>query len=186
MEFSVFVHRLHAIIGAGSSTSAFTKSIFEAILADEAPEVTDEYSDDTFKAYYNGHTQITRLAKKITAYIEPFNFKGYIDNFSDAARDSLADSFSDVFPEADSYNISDQLAGLFESILKEAAATRRSSPKCGKGEQPTDACNQDEEPTQAEVIPDSDVKVQIINNPTIVNQYGHKNVHIEHLDVLNL
>ena len=27
---------------------------------------------------------------------------------------------------------------------------------------------------------------QIINNPTIVNQYGPKNVHIDHVDTLNL
>ncbi len=29
-------------------------------------------------------------------------------------------------------------------------------------------------------------EVQSINNPTIVNQNGEKNIHIEHLDVLNL
>lgn len=29
-------------------------------------------------------------------------------------------------------------------------------------------------------------EVQIINNPTIVNQNGEKNIRIEHLDVLNL
>lgn len=30
------------------------------------------------------------------------------------------------------------------------------------------------------------VEAQIINNPTIVNQYGEKNVHIEHVDNLKL
>ena len=71
MEFSEFAGRPHAIIGAGSSTVAFTKSIIEAILSDEAPEITDEYSEDTYKAYFNGKTKSTRLAKKITAYKIP-------------------------------------------------------------------------------------------------------------------
>ena len=246
MEFSDFMGRLHAIIGAGSSTSAFSKSIIEAILSDEAPAITEEYSDDTYKAYFNGQTKITRLAKKIIAYIEPYNFSSYIDNFSDAAHDSLVESFSDELPDATSYDIGELLAKLFESILKEAAAAKRKTPKkenpeispsedqqeivdnisgallmfakvkdsevhdiaeksrqnkkkagspedepdtvtaeVEDGEQPSGAA-ETEEPIDATVIPDTDVKVQIINNPTIVNQNGEKNIHIEHLDVLNL
>ena len=38
MEFSEFAGRLHAIIGAGSSTAAFTKSIIETILSMKAIE----------------------------------------------------------------------------------------------------------------------------------------------------
>ena len=129
MEFSEFAGRLHAIIGAGSSTVAFTKSIIEAILSDEAPEITDEYSEDTYKAYFNGKTKITRLAKKITAYIEPYNFSSYIDGFSDASHDLLVNSFSDALPDATSHDIGEKLAGLFESILREAAMSKRKSPK---------------------------------------------------------
>ena len=247
MDFSEFAGRLHAIIGAGSSTVAFTKSIIEAILSDEAPEITDEYSEDTYKAYFNGKTKITRLAKKITAYIEPYNFSSYIDGFSDASHDLLVNSFKDALPDATSHDIGEKLAGLFESILREAAMSKRKSPKKDepertlsddqqvifdnlKGplltfaraadalthetaerirqnkkkagspedepetvtaeveddEQPSGAADADEEPIQAEIVTDPDVKVQIINNPTIVNQNGEKNIHIEHLDVLNL
>ena len=242
MEFSEFAGRLHAIIGAGSSTAAFTKSIIETILSDEAPAITDEYGDDTYKAYFNGNTKITRLAKKVTAYIEPFNFSAYIDEFPDATHDSLADSFSDVLPNATSHDIGEQLAGLFESTLKEAAMSKRKTPKkttkeseaqerlkekilasgavlaqewssavervvlesddkkagppedepdtvtaeVEDDEKPSGAADTDAEPIDAEVVSDPDVKVQIINNPTIVNQNGEKNIHIEHLDVLNL
>lgn len=247
MEFSEFAGRLHAIIGAGSSTAAFTKSIIETILSDEAPAITDEYGDDTYKAYFNGNTKITRLAKKVTAYIEPFNFSTYIDEFPDATHDSLVDSFSDALPDATSHDIGEKLAGLFESIIREAAMSKRKSPKKAepvrtlsddqqtifdnfKGplltfaraadaithetaerirqnkkkagpsedepvtvtaeveddEQPSGAADADAEPIDAEVISDPDVRVQIINNPTIVNQNGEKNIHIEHLDVLNL
>lgn len=247
MEFSEFAGRLHAIIGAGSSTAAFTKSIIETILSDEAPAITDEYGDDTYKAYFNGNTKITRLAKKVTAYIEPFNFSAYIDEFPDATHDLLVNSFKDALSDATAHDIGEKLAGLFESILREAAMSKRKSPKKEdsertlsddqqmifdnlKGplltfaraadaitheaaekirqnkkkagspedepetvtaevvddEQPSGATDADEEPIQAEVVSNPDVKVQIINNPTIVNQNGEKNIHIEHLDVLNL
>lgn len=53
-------------------------------------------------------------------------------------------------------------------------------------EKPSGAADTDAEPIDAEVVSDPYVKVQIINNPTIVNQNGEKNIHIEHLDVLNL
>lgn len=245
MEFSDFAGRLHGIIGAGSSTAAFTKTIIEAILSDDAPEITEEYGEDTYKAYFNGNTKITRIAKKITAYIEPFNFARYIEAFSDAARDLLIESFADVLPDANPHNIGEQLSSLFESLLKDAANAKRKTPKTVElkkkpsddqqaiadnlgealltfakaadavthgvaeqlqqnrkkagspeddpevntaevedDEQPSGAADTDEEPIQVEVV--SDAKVQIINNPTIVNQYGEKNVHIEHLDVLNL
>lgn len=242
MLFSDFANRLHAIIGAGSGTVVFTKSIVEAILSDEAPAITDEYKEDAYKAFFNGNTKITRLAKKMMAYIEPYNFSNYIDGFSDAAHDLLVNSFSDVLPNATPHDVGEQLAGLFESILKEAAMLKRKTPKkattgsdaherlkekilasgavlaekctsaveqivlesdnkkTGSPEdepetvtaeveddkQPSGAVDTDEEPIQAEVVSDPDVKIQIINNPTIVNQNGEKNIHIEHLDVLNL
>jgi len=136
MLFSEFAHRLHSIIGAGSSTVAFTKSILEAILSDDAPPITDEYKENAFKAFFNGNSKITRLAKKITAYIEPENFANYIDEFSDATHDLLVKSFIDVLPDATMYSIGEHLAGLFENILKEAAMEKRKSPAKHEPQEP--------------------------------------------------
>lgn len=47
MEFSDFVQLLHPIIGAGSNTHAFTKSILEAIVTDEGVTALDGRSTDT-------------------------------------------------------------------------------------------------------------------------------------------
>ena len=44
----------------------------------------------------------------------------------------------------------------------------------------------DDESSSAAEAEGKDVRTQIINNPTIVNQYGENNVHIEHLDKLEL
>lgn len=223
MDFPTFVHRLHSQIGTGNSTAAFTKSIIEAILSEEGQAITEEYSEETYKAYYNGNTRITKMAQKITAYIEPFSFQSYIDQFSDAAHEGLVKAFADVLPDANSFNIGERLAGLFETIIREAAAVKRKTTPKGVSDQGTQAHdiptekilasgavlaekwdseiepiasasdskddNQSadtSEPIDAKMIPDTDAKIQIINNPTIVNQNGEKNIHIEHLDVLNL
>lgn len=61
---------------------------------------------------------------------------------------------------------------------------------------PEEAKPDEPEPVEAEVVDEEssgaadatgkDVKTQIINNPTIVNQYGEKNVHIDHVENLKL
>lgn len=125
MTFSDFINRLFSIIGAGSSTHAFTKSIFEVMLDENDLEILDEYTEETYKSYFNGNTGISRIAKKICAHMEPENFVAYIDGFPDAIRDSLSAVFEDIIPDCDSFNISQELAELFADILREAASTKK-------------------------------------------------------------
>ena len=125
MTFSEFVNLLFPIIGAGSSTHAFTRSMFDAILDDSGHGILDEYSEETYKAYYNASTGISRIAKKICAYMEPEKFVSFIDEFPDATRDSLCEIFKETIPGCDSYSISRELADLFADIIRTAAATKR-------------------------------------------------------------
>ena len=113
------------IIGAGSSTHAFTRSMFETILDDSGQCLLDEYSAETYKAYFNGSTKITRIAKKICAYMEPENFVSYIDGFPDATRDSLCEVFKVEILGSNSYSIAQDLASIFAEIIRTAAATKR-------------------------------------------------------------
>lgn len=129
MDFSDFVQLLHPIIGAGNSTHSFTKSILEAIVTDEGVAALDERSTDTYKAYFNGNTKITKLAQSITAYIEPEEFIGYIEQFSDAAVQSLCDSVQPYLPDITPHNAGEKLAELFTSIIIEAASTKKGAPK---------------------------------------------------------
>ena len=130
MEFFDFIKRLSSAIRAGSSTSAFTKSVIESILTEEGQAILEEYSDSSFKGFYNGNTAVTRLANKVNAYIEPMNFSEYINQFSDAAVQNLCGLFSDVLPDINPHNASELLADLFVSILTAAAGTnKKSTPK---------------------------------------------------------
>ena len=121
MTFSEFVNMLFPIIGAGSSTHAFTRSMFDTILDESGQSILDEYSEETYKAYYNGSTGISRIAKKVCAYMEPENFSSYIDEFPDATRDSLCEVFKASISDCDSYNISQALAnstGVSAAIMR--------------------------------------------------------------------
>ena len=125
MKFKEFAQLLFPIIGAGSSTHAFVRSIFETVIIDDGQAVLDEYSAETFKSYYNGNTEISKLARKISAYIEPEEFCNYIDGFSDAAVQSLCDSFEEYLPNINPHNTGEELAELFVVIIKEAASAKR-------------------------------------------------------------
>ena len=66
MKFKDFAHLLHPSIGAGSSTHAFTRSLFEAIVTEDGLDILNGYNKESFKAYYNGNTQITGLQRRST------------------------------------------------------------------------------------------------------------------------
>lgn len=209
---------LFPIIGAGNSTSAFTRTLFDTIVEDNGQGTVESLKDPTFKAYYNGNNDISKIARKITAYIEPMEFEEYINDFSDSTVQLLCDSFAPYLPEISLHNASTKIAELFITIIKDAASTNRKiTPKsdCKKNnsaaeESAASSCTNeednlysnikndipdyidaevedDDEPSSApeEKTPESP-RVQIINNPTIVNQYGEKNIHIEYVDKLSI
>lgn len=128
MEFKDFVQTLHPIIGGSSNQGAFVKTLFDIIITDEGQSILDEQSEVTYRSYFNGQTGISRIAKKISPYIETENFVSYIQGFSDETASSLCASFRDYLPEINPFNAGRQLADLFLSILKEAAGTKRKSP----------------------------------------------------------
>lgn len=135
MDFKEFVHRLASVISAGGNTASFTRSVFEAILSEEGQDILDEYQPSSYKSFYNGQAKISRLAKKINAYIEPMNFSDYIYQFSDAAVENLCTQFSDILPEISPHNAGEQLAELFVSIITAAAGTtKKSTPKSASKE----------------------------------------------------
>lgn len=135
MRFTEFVNLLHPIIGAGNSTHAFAKALFDSIVTEEGQDVLDELSESTYKAYFNGNTEITKLAKKISAYIEPEEFVDYIGQFSDAAVQSLCDSFQEYLADINLHNAGEKLAGLFSLIIKEAASTKKKGTPRGVPEE---------------------------------------------------
>lgn len=133
MTFKEFANRLGDVIRGESSTHAFTRTLFEAILPDDRIEVLDEYTESSYKAYYNGNSAITRIAKKINMDAQAENFAEFIDNLEDIAVIKICDAFEDVIPDITPHNAGIKLGQLFEQIINEAAVSKKkSTPKGAK------------------------------------------------------
>ena len=138
MEFKDFARKLHSIIGGASSTHAFTKALFETIVNDENLDLLSAVGNETYKAYFNGNTGITRLAKKISPYLEPEDFYSYIDEFPDATQQGMVNAFEDDIPDLTAYNVAEKLSALFEDIIRTAASSKRKAPKPKVNPEPSD------------------------------------------------
>ena len=130
MEFKVFAKKLKSVIGGKSNTKIFTKTIFEAMMNESGPELLKGTSQETFKAYFNGNTSISKVAALILANLsEEDDFPSYLDGFGDTTAQLLADEFKDDIPDINSVNASLKITDLFLEILREASGKEKSTPK---------------------------------------------------------
>lgn len=130
MEFKVFAKKLKNVIGGKSNTKIFTKTIFEAMMNESGPELLAGTSPDTFKAYFNGNTSISKVAALILANLsDDDEFPSYLDGFGDTTAQLLADEFKDDIPDINSINASLKITDLFLEILREAVGKEKSTPK---------------------------------------------------------
>lgn len=130
MEFKVFAKKLKNVIGGKSNTKIFTKTIFEAMMNESGPELLADTSLDTFKAYFNGNTSISKVAALILANLsDDDDFSSYLEGFGETTAQLLADEFKDDIPDINSVNASLKITDLFLEILREASGKEKSTPK---------------------------------------------------------
>lgn len=127
MEFTEFAQKIKPIIGGSYSTHVFTRTLFESIITEEGLLQIEDISENTFKAYYNGQTKITKISQRILPYIEPEQFIAYLDSFPEATSQRLCDTFESDIESINLYNAAEKIAYYFEGILT-AAATQKRKP----------------------------------------------------------
>ncbi len=227
MLFSEFAQLLRPVIGGSMGAGDFVQTLFSNIVTNEGDAIVEETANSTYRAYYNGTNQITRMAQKIGPYLETENFASYISTFSDETAETLHKIFAPHIPDIDSFDESKLIAELFRDIIITAAGNKKSPSKkkttaseetdtahsileekilaSGKvvadilgdairriaddsvGDAAEDAEVEDgDETSGAATTGATDTRIQIINNPTVVNQYGEKNIHIDHVDTLKI
>lgn len=177
MTFSVFANRLYPIIGEGCRTDVFTKSLLASITED-AEEILDDYSKNTYKSYFNDTNSIQKFAKKIAMYVEPEAFVSYINHLpTDAVLYALCNSFSDIFPGANTQDIGEKLASLFADIIREEAAKTRKSPqrKVSEGMHEYEEAD-DGKTTVLDAEPED--KTTVIHQQPNVVQHGTNNLNL--------
>ena len=130
MEFKVFARKLKNVIGGKSNTKIFTKTIFETIMNESGPKLLADTSLDTFKAYFNGNTSISKVAALILANLsDDDEFTSYLEGFGETTAQLLADEFKNDIPDINSVNASLKITDLFLDILREASGKEKSTPK---------------------------------------------------------
>ena len=133
MEFKVFAKKLKNVIGGKSNTKIFTRTLFETMMNESGPELLKGTSLDTFKAYFNGYTSISRVAALVLANLsEDDDFSTYLEGFGETTAQLLADEFKDDIPDINAVNASAKITDLFLDILREAVGKKKSTPKSAK------------------------------------------------------
>lgn len=195
MNFQEFVSITRPVIGGKSSAHRFVRTLFEAILTEEAGDVLEDYSDNTYKAYANGRTQITEIAKAISPYVDQAEFIGFLEGFGESALLELSKRFQAYVPGINARNVCEEVADLFADIIREAAGTKRKSTPKGAN---SDKIILEEEPIseeipQAEVVDDempsgaaSELQgTTIIQHQTNVVQNGENNFNLTNNGTMN-
>ena len=132
MNFKEFVDLTRPVIGGKGGIQKYVRTLFEAILDEEGPDILGDYSDSSYKAYGNGNTQITNISKAMVSHLDPVEFASFIDGIGESAQLELRDRFQPYLPQINARNVGEEIAELFAAIIREAAGTKRkSTPKQG-------------------------------------------------------
>lgn len=133
MEFKIFAKKLKNVIGGKSNTKIFTKTIFETMMNESGPDLLESTKLATFKSYYNGHANISRIAALVLSNLnDDDGFATYLEGFGDTAAQLLADEFIDDIPEVTAVNAPILITDLFLDILRNASSNKKSTPKSAK------------------------------------------------------
>ena len=128
MIFSEFVQKLSSVIQGSDSNGHFVYTLF-GVLLPENKRCALEFKEDTFRRYYNGQSNITRIAKKVYADANRKSFEDFINDYGKDARIKLSEIFSDELTDINSYNAGKLLSELFLEIIKNAARKSNKTPQ---------------------------------------------------------
>lgn len=131
MEFTEFANLLKPIIGGAENTHSFVKTLLDVVVTEEGKPFLEDVKASTYKAYFNGKTKITKMAQRISPYLEPEEFATYLDAFSDATAQQLIDTFTPFIDGLTVSNMPEKMAYFFCDLIRAAATTekKKGTPK---------------------------------------------------------
>lgn len=134
MEFNEFANLLKPIIGGAENTHSFAKTLLDVVVTEEGKPFLEDVKTPTYKAYFNGKTKITKMAQRISPYLEPEEFVTYLDAFSDATAQQIIDTFSPFINGLTASNMPEKMAYFFCDLIRAAATTEKKKgiPKSAK------------------------------------------------------
>lgn len=134
MEFTEFVNILKPIIGGADTTHSFVRTLFDVVATEEGRPLLNDVKESTYKNYFNGLIKITKMAQRISPYLEPEEFVAYLNVFSDATAQQIVDAFTPFIGGLNPSNMSEKVAYFFCDIIRTAATAekKKSTPKSAK------------------------------------------------------
>lgn len=131
MNFSEFAKKLKNII-SGSDTCTgrdFAKELFTNILdINDGKFSLDDIAPATYRAYFRGDRDLTRLAPKIRKYVEPELFYSYIHSLNGSIQLDIYKEFVEYCPGMADDNIPEKMAELFKKIIVDACPIKKNKP----------------------------------------------------------
>ena len=132
MNFVEFVTITRPILGGKGGVQVYVRTLFDAILTENGKEILDGYSKESYKAYAGGKTSIRDISKAMVQYIDPVEFSSFILNTEESAQIALCEQFTEFLPNININNVGDEIAELFENIIRTAAQSKRKKPASKK------------------------------------------------------
>lgn len=130
----------------------------------------------------------SKIAKKISPYINLDDFAEYIDQVSSEAIMSICERFLEYLPEIDLYNASSHIAELFRDLIKKAASEKRKSTTNGAkvsgvvdNENQSSVAKEDSEHTsndESSGETKGDTKTTVIHQQINILQNGENNYNL--------
>lgn len=119
--FYEFAQKMGSVIKGDITNGDFTFRLFAAVLPEKKKDLLGNISDSTLRNYYNGISDITRVAKRIYADASAASFENFINDLGKGAKTKLSEVFSDDLTDITPDNAGKLLAKLFLEIIKDAA-----------------------------------------------------------------
>lgn len=125
MDFNEFHKKMYSVLGQGAPQGVFAKTLFEYIINEKDTDILDMYKRDTYSRYANGRNDISKLAKKISAKIEPMNFENWLEDQNDSIIQGLCEEFIEDIPDITLHDCPQKLSECFCTIIRSAASKTR-------------------------------------------------------------
>ena len=119
--FYEFAQKMARVIKGDITNGDFTFRLFTAVLPEKKKDLIENIPEATLRGYYNGSSDITRIAKKIYADASATSFEKFVNDQSKNARTKLSEVFSSDLTDITPDNAGKLLSKLFLEIIKDAA-----------------------------------------------------------------
>lgn len=130
MRFSDFAYILNSFLGEDLNTSDFTKALLIAVTDKSVKPFLNSISANTYKSYYNGQRQLTRISKKIIGHLDLDKFAEFIEGLDLHCKEEICNAIDRIDPslDIDLFNCSYVCTNIFSSIIASACLAQRKSP----------------------------------------------------------